>query len=105
VNLNCIKTLRDRYKRDVGTAGTRLVWWLLCAAAALGVTSLERHITLNRAMYGLDQTASVEPAGFRQLAGAVRKIEKAMEDGKRVMNDKEIPIAEKLRAHVPVELH
>jgi len=47
-------------------------------AAALGITSLERHITLNRAMYGSDQAVSVEPAGFRMLVGAVRKIEKAM---------------------------
>jgi len=56
------------------------------AAAALEITSLERHITLDRAMYGSDQAASVEPMGFKALVGAVRKIEKAMGNGKIDMN-------------------
>ena len=56
-------------------------------------------------MYGSDQAASVAPMGFRQLVGAVRKIEKAMGDGNMTMNSKEIPIAKKLRAHIPFESH
>ena len=69
-------------------------------AAALGISSLERHITLDRAMYGSDQSASVEPAGLRQLVGAVRKCEIAMGDGvKRVIAD-EAPIAKNLRQHL-----
>jgi N-acetylneuraminate synthase len=104
-NLNCIKTLRDRYKCDVGYSGHEVGLAVSYAAAALGITSLERHITLDRAMYGSDQAASVEPAGFRQLVGAVRKIEKAMGDGNRVINNKEISIAKKLRAHIPFESH
>ena len=99
-NLNCIKTLRGRYKCDVGYSGHEVGLAVSYAAAALGITSLERHITLNRAMYGSDQAASVEPMGLRQLVGAVRKIEKAMGNGDRVMNIKEIPIAKKLRAHI-----
>ncbi len=75
------------------------------AAAALEITSLERHITLDRAMYGSDQAASVEPMGLRQLIGAVRKIETAMGDGNMSMNSKEISIAKKLRAHIPFESH
>jgi len=102
-NLNCIKTLRERYQCDVGYSGHEVGLAVSYAAAALRITSLERHITLDRAMYGSDQAASVEPAGFRQLVGAVRKIEKAMGNGKIVINDKEIPIAEKLRAHIPFE--
>jgi N-acetylneuraminate synthase len=51
-------------------------------------------------MYGSDQSASVEPAGFRQLVGAVRKIEKALGDGALDMNPKEMPVAKKLRAHL-----
>jgi len=86
-NLNRIKTLRDRYKCNVGYSGH------------------ERHITLDRAMYGSDQAASVEPNGLRQLIGAVRKIEKAMGNGNVAMNPKEIPIAKKLRAHIPFESH
>ena len=104
-NLNCIKTLRDRYQCDVGYSGHEVGLAVSYAAASLGVTSLERHITLDRAMYGSDQAASVEPAGFMQLVGAVRKIEKAMGNGNITMNHKEIPIAEKLRAHIPFESH
>lgn len=102
-NLNCIKTLRDRYKCDVGYSGHEVGLAVSYAAAALGITSLERHITLDRAMYGSDQAASIEPAGFRQLVGAVRKIEKAMGTGNIAINHKEIPIAKKLRAHIPFE--
>jgi len=104
-NLNRIKTLRDRYQCDVGYSGHEVGLAVSYAAAALGITSLERHITLDRAMYGSDQAASVAPAGFRQLVGAVRKIEKAMGDGKMNMNRKEIAISEKLRAHIPFESH
>lgn len=104
-NLNQIKTLRERYQCNVGYSGHEVGLAVSYAAAALGVTSLERHITLDRAMYGSDQAASVETAGFIQLVGAVRKIEKAMGDGKVTMNDKEIPIAKKLRAHIPFESH
>ena len=77
-NLNCIQTLRERYKCDVGYSGHEVGLAVSYAAAALGSTSLERHITLDRAMYGSDQPASVEPLGLMQLVGAVRKIEKAM---------------------------
>ena len=99
-NLSCIKVLRDRYQCNIGYSGHEVGLAVSYAAAAVGITSLERHITLDRAMYGSDQAASVEPAGFRQLVGAVRKIEKAMGNGKRVVNIKEIPIAKKLRAHL-----
>jgi N-acetylneuraminate synthase len=104
-NLKCIKTLRDRYKCDVGYSGHEVGLAVSYAAAALGITSLERHITLDRAMYGSDQAASVEPMGLLQLVGAVRKIEKAMGNGKMTMNHKEITIAKKLRAHLPREGH
>jgi N-acetylneuraminate synthase len=70
------------------------------AAAALGITSLERHITLNRAMYGSDQSASVEPPGFLQLIGAIRKIELAMGDGIKKTIEAETPIAKNLRQHL-----
>ena len=104
-NLNRIKTLRNRYQCNVGYSGHEIGLAVSYAAAALGITSLERHITLDRAMYGSDQAASVEPAGFLHLLGAVRKIEKAMGNGDIAMNNKEIPVAEKLRAHIPFESH
>ena len=104
-NLNGIKTLRDRYKCDVGYSGHEVGLAVSYGAAALGITSLERHITLDRAIYGSDQAASVEPMGFLQLVGAVRKIEKAMGDGKIHVNSKEVPVAKSLRAHIPFESH
>jgi len=99
-NLNMIKTLRDKFQCDVGYSGHEVGLAISYAAAALNITSLERHITLNRAMYGSDQSASVEPAGLRQLLGAIRKIEQAMGDGKKRFLDSEIPIAKKLREHL-----
>ena len=104
-NLNCIKTLQEQFKCDVGYSGHEVGLAISYAAVALGATSLERHITLNRAMYGTDQAASIEPAGFKQLVGAVRKISKALGDGKIRMLDKEIPIEKKLRSHIPYEMH
>jgi len=99
-NLNCIKMLRDTFKCNVGYSGHEVGLAISYAAAALGITSLERHITLNRAMYGSDQSASLEPSGFRQLVGAVRKIEKAMGTGEKVILEDEVKIAAKLRAHL-----
>lgn len=98
-NLNCINTLRERYKCNVGYSGHEVGLAVSYAAAALGITSLERHVTLDRAMYGSDQAASVEPMGLKSLVGAVRKIEKAMGDGAIGVLAKEVPISKKLRAH------
>lgn len=104
-NLNCIKTIQDRYRCDVGYSGHEVGLAVSYAAAALGITSLERHITIDRAMYGSDQAASVETTGFIQLVGGVRKIENAMGDGKVCFTTKEIPVAKSLRAHIPFESH
>jgi len=99
-NLNMINTLRDRYQCDVGYSGHEVGLAVSYAAAALNITSLERHITLDRAMYGSDQSASVEQGGFQNLVGAVRKIEKAMGDGVKRTYEAEAPIAENLRQHL-----
>jgi len=99
-NLNMIHTLRNKFKCDIGYSGHEVGLAISYAAAANGITSLERHITLDRAMYGSDQSASVEPNGFRQLVGAVRKIEQAMGDGKKRLLEAEIPISKKLREHL-----
>ena len=99
-NLNRIKTLREKFGCNVGYSGHEVGLAVSYAAAALGVSSIERHITLDRSMYGSDQAASVEPSGFNMLVGAIRKIEAAMGDGAIEMNPKEAPIADKLRAHL-----
>ena len=102
-NLNCISTLRNRYGCDIGYSGHEVGLAVSYAAAALGITSLERHITLGRSMYGSDQAASIEPPALKNLVGAVRKIEKAMGDGQKQILDSEVPIAKKLRAHLKWE--
>ena len=99
-NLKMISTLREKYKCKIGYSGHESGLVISYAAAALGITSLERHITLDRTMYGSDQSASIEPNGMRTLIGSINKIELAMGDGvKRIIND-EIPIAKKLREHL-----
>jgi len=103
VNLSFIKTLRDRFHCNIGYSGHENGIAISCAAAAMGITSLERHITLDRAMYGSDQAASLGPEGFRQLVGAVRKIEKAVGDGKERILEAEKENAKKLRAHINKE--
>jgi N-acetylneuraminate synthase len=99
-NLNMIKTLREKFNCDVGYSGHESGLAVSYGAAALGISSLERHITLNRAMYGSDQSASVEPSGFRQLVGTVRKIDLAMGDGEKRIIEAEAPIAKNLRQHL-----
>lgn len=99
-NLNCIHTLRHRYKCNIGYSGHEAGLAVSYAAVALGITSLERHITLDRTMYGSDQATSLEPAGLRMLVGGVRKLEKAMGDGIIKVLDKEIPMSKKLRGHI-----
>ena len=102
-NLNAISTLRDKYSCNVGYSGHEVGTAVSIAASALGITSLERHITLDRAMYGSDQSASLEPSGLGFLVGAVRKVEQAMGDGVKRVIDEEIPIARKLREHITFE--
>lgn len=99
-NLSCIRTLQERYSCDVGYSGHEVGLAVSYGAAALGITSLERHITLDRSMYGSDQSASVEPAGFRMLIGGLRKIDQAMGDGVLGMTQDEVPVSNKLREHI-----
>lgn len=99
-NLNCIKTLRDTFKCDVGYSGHETGLAVSIGAAMLGITSLERHITLDRSMYGSDQAASVEPLGLSQLCRYVRILEEAHGDGvKRILPEEE-KVAVKLREHL-----
>lgn len=101
-NLQCIPMLRERYQCPVGYSGHEVGLAVSYGAAALGISSLERHITLDRAMYGSDQAASVEPAGLRMLVGAVHKIEAAMGDGVKRVLPGEADNARKLRGFMPV---
>ena len=99
-NLNTINTLRNIFKCDVGYSGHETGLAISYAAAALGITSLERHITLDRAMYGTDQAASLSPPGLKKLVGEIKKINLALGDGKKRILKEEISIAKKLREHL-----
>ena len=101
-NLNMIKILRDRYKCNVGYSGHEKGGKLISLASiALGSTSLERHLTLDRTMYGSDQAASITPTGLRSLIHDVRTLEKALTGNKnKVIIDSEKPVAKKLRSHI-----
>lgn len=103
-NLNTIISLRELYNCNVGYSGHENGIAVSFAAAALGITSLERHITLDRAMYGSDQSASLEPVGFRNLIGGIRKIEKCFY-GSEVGHifAEEVAIANKLRSHIKID--
>jgi N-acetylneuraminate synthase len=100
-NLRRIETLRDSYKCNVGYSGHETGLAISYGAVGYGISSLERHITLDRAMYGSDQAASLEPVGFTSLIGGIRKIESAHGNGSLDMNPKEKSVADKLRAHLP----
>ncbi|MEO1945143.1 MAG: N-acetylneuraminate synthase family protein [Candidatus Thioglobus sp.] len=99
-NLRMISALRNKFSCNIGYSGHEVGLAISCGAAALGITSLERHITLNRAMYGSDQSASIEPSGLRQLVGSVRKIEKALGDGVKKIIKEEVSCAKNLRQHL-----
>ena len=101
-NLNLIGTLRKTFNCDVGYSGHEKGGLAISsAAAALGITSLERHFTTDRTMYGSDQSASLTAKGFKELVVSVRKIEKALDGSKtKTILDIEKPIASKLRAHI-----
>jgi N-acetylneuraminate synthase len=97
LNLRMIPVLRQRYGVPVGYSGHEVGLATSYAAVALGACMLERHITLDRAMWGSDQAASIEPQGLMKLVRDIRSIETSLGDGvKKVLAD-EIPIQKKLR--------
>ena len=101
-NLNLIDVLRKKYKCDVGYSGHEKSGLAISyAAVALGATSIERHITLDRSMYGSDQAASMTIAGFEEMIGGIRTIELSLgqEKEKKIL-DIEIQVMKKLRAHI-----
>ena len=102
-NLKTIYALKDRYNCNVGYSGHESGLAVSYAATGMGITSLERHITLDRSMYGSDQSASLETSGARELVSVIRRMEIAFGQSKlgHILED-EKPIAKKLRAHIKV---
>ena len=97
-NLKMIQTLRKKFKCKVGYSGHEISSYSICLAAALlGATSIERHITLDRSMYGSDQAASLEPPGLIRLVRNIRELDFILGDGKKIIWDSELPAQKKLR--------
>jgi len=96
-NLRVIETLRNKFDCNVGYSGHEVGLAVSCAAVALGATSIERHITLDRAMYGSDQSASLEIGGLKKLTKYIRAIEVSLGSPVKKVHDSELPARHKLR--------
>tara|TARA_R100000005_G_scaffold96578_1_gene84767 strand:+ start:6859 stop:7689 length:831 start_codon:yes stop_codon:yes gene_type:complete len=99
LNLKCIQTLKERYDCEVGYSGHEFRIGTTVASVYLGATILERHITLDRTMWGSDHLASVEPQGLIKLVKGVRELETALGDGNKVVTEGELPVRKKLRGN------
>jgi N-acetylneuraminate synthase len=97
LNLRGIQTLAARYAVPVGYSGHETGIPSSVAAVALGASCIERHITVDRALWGSDQAASLEPNGISRLVRDIKLIEQAMGDGVKRVLEREIPIVQKLR--------
>tara|TARA_Y100000310_G_scaffold333366_1_gene410770 strand:+ start:535 stop:1359 length:825 start_codon:yes stop_codon:yes gene_type:complete len=97
LNLNCIKTLKDRYNCEVGYSGHEFGLTTTIASVCMGATIIERHITLDRTLWGTDQMCSVEPHGLIKLVRGIRELESALGDGNKVVTKEEQIIRDKLR--------
>jgi N-acetylneuraminate synthase len=100
LNLRMIKTLTTEFPHvPIGYSGHEIGLQTTLAAVVLGACFVERHITLDRAAWGSDQAASVEPAGLRRMVRDIRTIEAALGDGVKRVYDSELPVLRKLRRH------
>jgi N-acetylneuraminate synthase len=105
LNLRMIQVLQKEFNCPIGYSGHEVGLQTTYAAVVLGAGYVERHITLDRAMWGSDQAASLEPHGFARLVRDIRVIEAAMGDGVKRVYESEMPILSKLRrVRGPVEL-
>ena len=101
-NLNVINTLKEKFNCDVGYSGHESGLAVSFAASTMKISSLERHITLNRSMYGSDQAASLEPSGFNFLISTINKMLVSYGNGNKKFDEKELKVANKLRAHLKI---
>jgi N-acetylneuraminate synthase len=97
LNLKMIRTLQERFDCPIGYSGHEVGLPTTLAAMCLGACLVERHITLDRALWGTDQAASIEPRGFERLVKYIRDVESALGDGVKAVYDSEVPVLRKLR--------
>ncbi len=98
LNLRVLQSLREEYDVPVGYSGHETGLQTTVATVALGACFVERHITLDRAMWGTDHAASIEPGGLSRLVRDIRVVQTALGDGVKKVYDSELPIRDKLRA-------
>ncbi len=97
-NLRVIQTLKKKFLCKVGYSGHEAASYIVSLVAVLlGATSIERHVTLDRTMYGSDQAASLEPEGLKRFVRDVRTVDVVLGDGKKRIWESEIPAQKKLR--------
>lgn len=96
-NLALIRELAERYQCRVGYSGHEAGVFVSTCAAAAGAASIERHITLDKTMYGSDQKASIEPGELRELVRNIRAVERIMGSGEKVLTPAEAEVKKKLR--------
>ena len=97
LNLRALQTFQRMFEAPVGYSGHEVGLPTTLAAVALGAAVVERHVTLDRAMWGSDQAASLEPAGLKRLVRDIRAIERALGDGIKCVWESERPVMAKLR--------
>ena len=97
LNLRMIQTLRQNFSCPIGYSGHEVGLIPSVVAAAMGACMVERHITLDRALWGNDQAASVEPGGFERLVKYIRVTEQALGDGIKRVYESELPSLRKMR--------
>jgi N-acetylneuraminate synthase len=97
LNLGTMQTLRQRYSLPVGYSGHEVSLSPTLMAVLLGAVAVERHITLSRAMYGSDQSASLEIEALKRLVAMIRKVPVVIGDGAKRVIDEEQKVAKKLR--------
>lgn len=96
-NLKMIQVLKDRYQCKVGYSGHEIGTLVSTCAVAAGATSIERHITLDKTMYGSDQKASMEPYELWKLVHDIRETEMILGSGEKVLSEAEMAVRAKLR--------
>lgn len=97
INLRVIDTLKKEFSCPVGYSGHERGLLPSILSVQLGASSVERHITVDRTLWGSDQAASLEPEGLRRMVRDIREVKKVLGDGKKVVYDSEIPVKNKLR--------
>lgn len=99
LNLKCIQTLKEKYNCEVGYSGHEFRLGTSVAAIYLGATCIERHITLDRTMWGSDHMSSVEPQGLIKMVRGIRELEEAYGDGVKRVTEGELAPRKKLRGY------